>query len=53
VLLGLVLVQAVIGIGTLLMSVPLHMGLTHQFVALIVLAFAVAHWRATKGAYAG
>jgi cytochrome c oxidase assembly protein subunit 15 len=29
------------------------MGLTHQFVALIVLAFAVAHWRATKGAYAG
>ncbi|MBB5701512.1 cytochrome c oxidase assembly protein subunit 15 [Ochrobactrum daejeonense] len=48
---GLVLVQAVLGIGTLLMSVPLHMGLTHQFVALVVLAFAVAHWRATKGAY--
>lgn len=51
-LLGLVLVQAAIGIATLLMSVPLHLGLTHQFVALIVLAFAVAHWRATKGAYA-
>ncbi len=51
-LLGLVLVQAAIGIATLLMSVPLHLGLTHQFMALIVLAFAVAHWRATKGAYA-
>lgn len=33
------------------MSVPLDLGLTHQFVALMVLAFAVAHWRATKGAY--
>jgi len=53
VLLGLVLVQAVIGIATLLMSVPLHLGLTHQFVALIVLAFSVAHWRAAKGAYEG
>ncbi|WP_343314366.1 COX15/CtaA family protein [Brucella sp. BE17] len=51
-LLSLVLVQAVIGIATLLMSVPLHLGLTHQFMALVVLAFAVAHWRATKGAYA-
>jgi len=53
VLVGLVLIQAVIGIATLLMSVPLHLGLTHQFFALIVLAFAVAHWRATKGAYEG
>jgi cytochrome c oxidase assembly protein subunit 15 len=35
------------------MSVPLDLGLTHQFVALMVLAFAVAHWRATKGAYEG
>ncbi|ASV87307.1 cytochrome oxidase assembly family protein [Ochrobactrum quorumnocens] len=51
VLLGLILVQAAIGIATLLMSVPLDLGLTHQFVALMVLAFAVAHWRATKGAY--
>ncbi len=50
VLVALVLMQAVIGI---LMSVPLHLGLTHQFFALIVLAFAVAHWRATKGAYEG
>ncbi len=47
----LVLVQAIIGIVTLLMHMPLHWALTHQFVALIVLGFAAAHWRGTKGAY--
>ncbi|MGX5841378.1 COX15/CtaA family protein [Mesorhizobium sp. ArgA1] len=47
----LVLVQASIGIGTLLMQVPLHMALTHQAVALVLLGFAAAHWRGTKGAY--
>ena len=47
----LVLVQASIGIGTLLMHVPLHMALTHQGFALVVLGFAAAHWRGTKGAY--
>ncbi|RWM84136.1 MAG: heme A synthase [Mesorhizobium sp.] len=47
----LVLVQALIGIGTLLMQVPLHMALTHQAFALILLGFAAAHWRGTKGAY--
>ncbi|WP_192248358.1 COX15/CtaA family protein [Mesorhizobium silamurunense] len=47
----LVLAQALIGIGTLLMQVPLHMALTHQGFALIVLGFAAAHWRGTKGAY--
>lgn len=52
VLVGLVFIQAMIGIATLLMSAPLHLGLTHQFFALVVLAFAVAHWRATKGSYA-
>ena len=46
----LVLVQASIGIGTLLMHVPMHMALTHQGFALIVLGFAAAHWRGT-GAY--
>ncbi|WP_245494298.1 COX15/CtaA family protein [Mesorhizobium sp. M4B.F.Ca.ET.017.02.2.1] len=46
-----VLVQASIGIGTLLMQVPLHMALTHQGFALILLGFAAAHWRGTKGAY--
>ncbi|TIX70252.1 MAG: heme A synthase, partial [Mesorhizobium sp.] len=40
-----------IGIGTLLMHVPLHMALTHQAFALVLLGFAAAHWRGTKGAY--
>lgn len=47
----LVLMQAVIGIATLLMQVPLHLGLTHQGFALVVLGFAAAHWRGAKGAY--
>lgn len=47
----LVVVQASIGIGTLLMQVPLHMALTHQAFALVLLGFAAAHWRGTKGAY--
>lgn len=47
----LVTVQAVIGIGTLLMHVPMDMALTHQAFALVVLGFAAAHWRGTKGAY--
>jgi cytochrome c oxidase assembly protein subunit 15 len=47
----LVLVQALIGIGTLLMHVPLHMALAHQAFALILLGFAAAHWRATRGPY--
>ncbi|MER8475628.1 COX15/CtaA family protein [Mesorhizobium sp. M1163] len=46
-----VVVQASIGIGTLLMHVPLHMALTHQAFALFLLGFAAAHWRGTKGAY--
>ncbi|WP_173931418.1 COX15/CtaA family protein [Chelativorans sp. Marseille-P2723] len=52
VLLLLVLLQAAIGIATLLMVVPLSWALAHQGAALIVLGFAVAHWRATKGSYA-
>jgi len=51
VLFHLVLLQAIIGIVTLLMHMPLHWALTHQFVALIVLGFTAAHWRGTKGAY--
>jgi cytochrome c oxidase assembly protein subunit 15 len=43
--------QAAIGISTLMLQVPLHLALTHQAVALIVLAFAAAHWRGTKGSY--
>ncbi|RWM04470.1 MAG: heme A synthase [Mesorhizobium sp.] len=50
-LFALVFVQASIGIGTLLMQVPLHLALTHQAIALVLLGFATAHWRGTKGAY--
>ena len=51
VFLGLVLVQAAIGITTLLLVVPIDWALVHQGVALVVLAFAAAHWRGTRGAY--
>ncbi|MGN6464234.1 MAG: COX15/CtaA family protein [Rhizobiaceae bacterium] len=47
----LVTLQAAIGITTLLMQVPIDLGLAHQAMALVVLAFATAHWRGTKGAY--
>src|SRR5690606_15267227 len=47
----LMIVQAAIGIVTLLGQVPLYWALTHQAMALIVLGFAAAHWRGTKGAY--
>lgn len=51
VLFHLVLVQAAIGIITLVMVMPLHWALLHQGFALVVLGFAAAHWRGTKGAY--
>ncbi|MGH7006573.1 MAG: COX15/CtaA family protein, partial [Alphaproteobacteria bacterium] len=47
----LVTLQAAVGITTLLMQVPIGLGLLHQFLAIVLLGFAVAHWRATKGAY--
>ena len=43
--------QAIIGISTLVMQVPLDLALTHQAAALIVLGFAVAHWRGFVGEY--
>ncbi|MGK6312863.1 COX15/CtaA family protein [Neorhizobium sp. DT-125] len=51
-LFGLVCLQAVIGIATLLMQVPLDLALAHQAGALVVLGFAVAHWRGFVGEYA-
>lgn len=51
VLFGLVLLQAMIGIATLVMQVPLGWALMHQGGAVIVLGFAVAHWRGFYGAY--
>ena len=46
---GLTVIQALIGIVTLVMQVPLHWALAHQGMALVVLGFACAHWRGTKG----
>lgn len=51
VLFHIILVQAAIGIATLLMHVSLHWALLHQGFALVALGFAAAHWRAAKGAY--
>jgi cytochrome c oxidase assembly protein subunit 15 len=50
-LFGLILIQAVVGIATLLMQVQLHLALTHQAGALVVLGFAIAHWRGFLGEY--
>ena len=46
----LVATQATLGVVTLLTQVQLHLALAHQGMALIVLFFAVAHWRGTWGA---
>ena len=43
--------QAMIGIVTLLTQVHLHTALLHQGMALIVLGFAIAHWRGFVGEY--
>jgi heme a synthase len=47
----LVTMQAALGIVTLLWQAHPHAAIMHQGMALILLAFAVAHWRAAKGAY--
>lgn len=52
ILLWLALAQAAIGILTLVWQVPLYLALAHQAGAAILLAFAVAHWRAIHGTYA-
>lgn len=51
VLFCLVFLQACFGIITLVMQVPVGWALLHQFTALVVLSFAAAHWRGTKGSY--
>ena len=51
VLFALVTLQAAIGITTLVLQVPLHWALLHQGGALVVLGFAVAHWRGFIGEY--
>ncbi|MDO1581793.1 COX15/CtaA family protein [Rhizobium oryzicola] len=47
----LVCLQATLGIGTLVMHVPVDMGVAHQGGALIVLGYAIAHWRGFYGEF--
>ncbi|ATN33922.1 heme A synthase [Rhizobium sp. ACO-34A] len=51
VLFALIMIQAAIGITTLLLQVPLDAALAHQGGALIVLGFAIAHWRGFYGEF--
>lgn len=51
VMVGLVICQAIIGIATLVLQVPLSWALLHQAGAVVVLGFAVAHWRGVRGQY--
>jgi cytochrome c oxidase assembly protein subunit 15 len=44
-----VLIQAILGISTLLLHVPLDLALAHQAGALIVFGFAIANWRGFYG----
>ncbi len=47
----LITAQAMIGIATLLKQVPFDWAISHQFGGIVVLGFAVAHWRGLKGVY--
>jgi len=49
-LFGLATIQAVIGITTLLLQVPIFWALLHQLGGVVVLGFATAHWRALRPA---
>jgi cytochrome c oxidase assembly protein subunit 15 len=50
-LLGMIVAQALIGITALLLVVPFGWSLLHHGFAIVVLGFAVAHWRGTVGPY--
>ena len=47
----LVLTQIILGVVTLILQVPLNLALLHQLGAIILLGFAVAHWRGLYGEY--
>ncbi|MEM5494161.1 COX15/CtaA family protein [Hoeflea sp. AS16] len=51
VLFGMITIQALIGIVVILTQVPVGWALLHQGWAVLVLGFAVAHWRGFHGAY--
>lgn len=50
-LLLMIVAQAALGITTLLLVVPFGWALLHHAFAIVVLGFAVAHWRGTVGEY--
>jgi len=50
-LLGLIVVQALIGITALMLVVPFGWALLHHGFAIVTLGFVVAHWRAAVGPY--
>jgi cytochrome c oxidase assembly protein subunit 15 len=50
-LLAMIVVQALIGITALVLMVPFGWALLHHGFAIVVLGFAVAHWRGTVGPY--
>ncbi len=50
-LLALVLLQVILGIITLLKQAPFDWSLMHQFAAIVLLGFAIAHWRGLHGPY--
>jgi cytochrome c oxidase assembly protein subunit 15 len=50
-LLAMIVVQALIGITALVLVVPFGWALAHHGFAIVVLGFAVAHWRGTVGPY--
>jgi len=43
--------QLALGVGTLVLQVPLGWALAHQAAAFILLGAAIVHWRALKGPY--
>lgn len=51
-ILCIVLIQATVGILTVLWEVPLNWALAHQGVAVILLGAVIAHWRGLVGSYA-
>ena len=40
--------QVALGVATLLLGVPIPLGLAHQAAALVLFGLAVAHWSATR-----
>lgn len=51
ILFGIVVLQAAIGVSTLLLHVPIELGLLHQAGGLVVLGYAITHWRGFYGEF--